>query len=118
MERLRTFSAVPRAQGVDWRDERLWDCNSRLDPLLDGQADGTALDPLETLFVAMGHFAVETGKQPGALREERSVRARDSCWSEGGALGVMGVAMAHSCCSTTRRQNGARLATGHSTVDR
>lgn len=38
-------------QGVDWRDERNWECNDNVHPSRHGTYDGIAMHPYETVFV-------------------------------------------------------------------
>ena len=37
--------------GVDWRDQRHWDCNDNVHPSRHGTYDGISMHPFETVFL-------------------------------------------------------------------
>lgn len=46
-------SLMLRYRGVDWRDMSSWDCNRRVNPVVELGYDGLNLHPLEIMFVAV-----------------------------------------------------------------
>ena len=46
-------SLMTRYKGVDWRDMSTWDCNRRINPVVDSAYDGLNLHPLEIMFVPL-----------------------------------------------------------------
>lgn len=50
---------MARYQGVDWRNTKNWDCNSRLNPVGEFFYDGSTITPFEVMFVTMNSMIVE-----------------------------------------------------------
>lgn len=48
-----------RYQGVDWRDQRYWDCNAGVNPFNNAVEDATGLAPMELIFVKVKHGWVQ-----------------------------------------------------------
>ena len=46
-------SLMLRYRGVDWRDMSSWDCNRRVNPVIELAYDGLNLHPLEIMFVSL-----------------------------------------------------------------